>query len=242
MKIIIVLPAVLLLLSGCLAEKNDPAVTAMQAMQARIKENNTVVKEEKPLKTVLDDKEQLRFRLDYARLLIKDNKISEAEHLLDSLRKHEAIAPDVYPLLAEVYELQKNWQHAYISWDVACKLDNSHNLDLQSRLARAALLCEKYDIAEQVYQQWLSPVNHGDKRIQVTALNNLGFTYLLQKKYEQAEIYLKQALEFDPLDKKALANLRLLQELRTRKKQQVTVRPEDLPLDNCYKKRKETSK
>ena len=239
MKIIVTLLAGLLLLSGCLAEKNDSAVTVMQA---RIKENNTIARDEKPLKTVLDEKEQLRFRLDYARLLIKDNKISEAEHLLDSLRKDEAIAPDAYPLLAKVYELQKNWQNAYIAWDVACKLDNSHNIDLQSRLARAALLSEKYDIAEQIYQQWLSPVNQGSKKIQITALNNLGFTYLLQKKYEQAEIYLKQALELDPLDKKALANLRLLQELRTRKKQKVTVLPGGLPLENCYKKRMETKK
>ncbi len=49
--------------------------------------------------------------------------------------------------------------------------------------------------------------------LHVTALNNLGFSALLQKQYVAAHHFFEQALLKDPLNSKALNNLKLVKTL-----------------------------
>lgn len=202
------------LIAGCSAGKSPPNAIAIQKGLA---EEKALEQQKTSLKTILNDKEQLSFRLDYAKLLIKDNRQEEAERLLNTLRKHETIAAQVYPLLADVYELQKKWDKALIAWQESIQRAQKPDIKLEARLARAALRCQRYTIADNIYQKWLSSKTDDEgNHLHITALNNLGFSYMLQKNYPLANLYFNQTLELDPLNKKATTNKKLLLELEHR--------------------------
>ncbi|MEN8141787.1 MAG: tetratricopeptide repeat protein [Thermodesulfobacteriota bacterium] len=205
-----------LALSGCMSAKNGAGLLAEQASEAGSGQGQELA-EKTSLKTSLNASEQLQFRLDYARLLIKDGRLADAERLLDALRRDEEIAPQVYPLLAQVFELQSKWDQALLAWQEAVKRSpEPKDTKLTASLARVALSCEEYGLAEEIYRDWLRLSGEKGDKLHVTALNNLGFNYLLQHDYELAALHLDQALAMDPLNKKAQANSLLLTEMRAR--------------------------
>ncbi|MDG6774904.1 tetratricopeptide repeat protein [Thiomicrorhabdus sp. ZW0627] len=164
---------------------------------------------EKPLATQLNDKEEYEFVMDLARLELNRKRYERAESLLQKLRKEEVKDIRLYRLLGQVYEARHKTQMALIAWQEANKLTDK-TLDDESELARMSLVEGHYSVAETVYQGWLKK---SEGAVQVSALNNLGFSSLLQKRYTQAQSYFEQALKKDPLNSKALNNLKLVKTL-----------------------------
>ncbi|WP_373020460.1 tetratricopeptide repeat protein [Thiomicrorhabdus sp.] len=196
-----VLMAVLLvLLSGCSQMPKKPVSQIDYAKYSQ---------QVKPLATELGEKEEYQFALDLARLEVDRKRYQRAEMLLQKLRKAESKDIRLYRLLGQVYEAQKKNDRALIAWQEANKLADK-TLDDESEMARLSLVEGQYSIAENVYQGWLKKQ---DATLHVSALNNLGFSALLQKRYVQAQNYFEQALQQDPLNGKALNNLKLVKTL-----------------------------
>lgn len=196
-----VLMAVLLvLLSGCSQMPKKPVSQIDYAKYSQ---------QVKPLATELGEKEEYQFALDLARLEVDRKRYQRAEMLLQKLRKAESKDIRLYRLLGQVYEAQQKNDRALIAWQEANKLADK-TLDDESEMARLSLVEGQYSIAENVYQGWLKKQ---DATLHVSALNNLGFSALLQKRYVQAQNYFEQALQQDPLNGKALNNLKLVKTL-----------------------------
>jgi len=162
-----------------------------------------------PLATELSQQEEYEFALDLAKLQIQRKRYERAEVLLQKLRKVKGDDIRLYRLLAQVYEAQQKNDLSLIAWQEVNKRVEA-TIDDESELARLFLMQSEYTPAETIYQAWL---NHSNKAIQVTALNNLGFSALLQKKYTDAENFFLQALQKDPLNSKAINNLKLVKTL-----------------------------
>lgn len=159
-----------------------------------------------PLATELDAKEEYEFALDLVRLQIERKRYAAAESLLQKLRRERDDDIRLYRLLGQVYEAQNKTDIAKVAWAAAVNLHDSTRDD-ESELARLYLIEGDYAAAEAIYQHW---VTNNSKSTQVSGLNNLGFSQLLQKKYAQAKTYFEQALKIDPLNQKARDNLKLL--------------------------------
>ncbi len=206
-KTALLLP-LLLILCGCLLEDNqkalDSRVEASLAEQEWDKQNI--------LKTQLNPKEANAFSIDYAKHLYQAGRYDEAVKLLDNLRKDSETAPEAYHLLALVYEKQNKPELALIAWQELRERSNT-DYTIDNEVARSALLCSRYDIAEEIYISWMSTSTPNDA-IYITGLNNLGFSFLLQERYDEAENLFNEALTNDPLNIKARANLDLLKTIR----------------------------
>ncbi|MBN2867023.1 MAG: tetratricopeptide repeat protein [Thiotrichales bacterium] len=163
----------------------------------------------KPLATDLSAEDEYQFALDLAGLEVKRQRYDRAEGILQKLRKAEREDIRVYRLLAQVYEAQKKPEMALIAWQQANKFTDKTISD-EAELARLALMNEQYASAEAIYQTWLLSADELQK---VSGLNNLGFSAILQKKYSAAKAYFQQALEVDPLNAKAINNLKLVTKL-----------------------------
>lgn len=189
--------ALVMLLNGCALTnvKNDSRIDYAKFSQ-----------QDAPLATELGEQEEYEFALDLARLQVERQRYDQAETLLQKLRRTRADDIRLYRLLGRVYEGQGKPDRALIAWRETQTL-SGRTIEDESQLARLALMQNQYELAEQIYQAWLK---QNDKRVQISALNNLGFSALLQKQYTQAQAYFEQALERDPLNDKALNNLKLL--------------------------------
>lgn len=165
--------------------------------------------QEAPLSTNLSDEDEYQFALDLAAFQVQHQKFDQAESLLQKLRKENHLDIRVYRLLAQLYEGKKNYDLALIAWREVNKLKQS-NIDDEANLARLAIMSDAYSEAEEIYQTWLQ---NASQSTQVSALNNLGFSALLQKKYSEARVYFEQALQKDPLNTKAINNLQLVKTL-----------------------------
>lgn len=187
-----------LFLVGCTQNPTKPTMPTDQ-----------VESQTKPLSTDLNAADEYEFALDLAGLEVKRQRYDRAEALLQKLRKTKKQDNRVYRLLAQVYEAQKKPDMALIAWQQVNKAEDKALSD-ESELARLALMNEKYEMAENIYQSWLQS---GEKLQQVSALNNLGFSSILQKQYAVAKNYFQQALEVDPLNAKAINNLKLVTKL-----------------------------
>lgn len=162
-----------------------------------------------PLETELGEEKEYEFALDLANLVVERKRYVRAEQLLMQLRRENPHDIRVYRLLTKVYEAQSKSELALVAAQEANKL-NTKTIDDEAELARLALMQEKFGLADKTYRAWLkSP----ESVIQVSALNNLGFSALLQKKYGNAQRYFEQALKKDPLNNKALNNLKLVKTL-----------------------------
>lgn len=162
-----------------------------------------------PLASELNQEEEYQFALDLARLEIERKGYNRAEVLLQKLRKVDGDDIRPYRLLAQVYEAQQKNDLSLVAWQEVNKRAEA-TIDDESELARLSLIQSEYAPAEAIYQAWL---NQPDRAVQVTALNNLGFSALLQKKYAKAENFFLQALHKDPLNSKAINNLKLVKTL-----------------------------
>ncbi|GAB6035354.1 tetratricopeptide repeat protein [Galenea microaerophila] len=163
--------------------------------------------ERPPLATHLGDKEAYEFALGVAQLAIKNKHYQKAEEILTKVRQKHPDDVRVYRLLAHMYEQQGQLDLAWVARDKAIKLE-AHTKNDEAEFARLSLLTHRYRQAEKIYQQWLEEAeNENEKSI---ALNNLGLSAFVQQHYKQAQAYFIQALQQDPLNKKARKNLLLL--------------------------------
>lgn len=159
--------------------------------------------------TELGGEGEYEFALDLARLLVEEKRYSRAEMLLYKLRKLNNQDARIYRLLSQVYESQNKIGLALVAMKELSKLPGK-TLNDESELARLALSQEEYAFAEAIYQAWLSSDQLAQ---QVSGLNNLGFSALLQKNYSEAQNYFELALQKDALNAKALNNLKLVKTL-----------------------------
>ncbi len=164
-----------------------------------------------PLKTELNEQEQQAFVLDYAQLLISSGHHGEARKLLEQLRGSDPGNPQVLELLARVYEQEGKSGMALVAWQQVQRTRPDNRADA-AELARVALMNERYDIADAVFRRWLAEAAPGSRE-RVAALNNLGYSELLQGKFERAIYHLQEALELDPLNRRVRSNLALAYEL-----------------------------
>lgn len=206
-KTILILPFLLVLLNGCITDKQE-------ALDVRVEESLAEQQWDKKniLKTQLTPKEAYAFNIDYAKVLYNSERYNEAEALLNKLRKHPEVAPKAYPLLAQVYEKNKKPELALVAWQELRKISDP-DYAIDGQVARSALLCAKYDVADEIYTDWMYNSTPTDT-IYISGLNNLGFSLLLQERYDEAESLFNEALTNDPLNSKARSNLNLLNTLR----------------------------
>jgi len=191
-------------LTGCSSNPSKPPVK----MNPELKREQT-----KPLASKLTEEDEYLFGLDLANLQIKNKQLDRAEKLLVKLKKFKPEDVRVYRLYTRFYAARQNMEMAYISSKQALKMAKAARLDQQS-FAKYALLTDHYGEAEKVYLGWLG---QEDKHsLKVVALNNLGFSALLQKQYQRAHDYFQQALEIDPLNEKARNNLKLVASVKAR--------------------------
>jgi Tfp pilus assembly protein PilF len=165
-----------------------------------------------PLATQVDGEGQYKLLLDLAVMELKQKRYQQAEPILQKLRKLNRADIQVYRMLAQAYEGQQKQHLALLAWQQINQFDE-HTIDDEAEYARLALVEDQYQIAEHIYQQWLNSeeINH-----RLSALNNLGFSRLLQKDFSQAREYFQRALKIDPLNSKALNNLILVDALTGR--------------------------
>lgn len=161
------------------------------------------------LASELGEKEEYEFALDLAQMAVERKRYDRAEVLLQKLRKVNQQDVRSYRLLAKIYEAQGKIQYARVSMQEAIK-QPTKTVDDESEFARLSLMLSDYVSAEEIYQAWLLS-NEASR--QISALNNLGFSQLLQKDYPLAQTYFEQALQKDPLSSKARNNLQLLKTL-----------------------------
>ena len=164
---------------------------------------------EKGLTETLNPEQEYKFALDLAGLEVERNNFDRATSILYELRKDNPEDVRPYRLLAKIFEKQDKRALALVAMQQATKLAE-HTIDDESELARLALMESNYVLAEQVYNDWLKS---SERSVNVSALNNLGFSALLQKRYEVAKSFFKRALLLDPLNSRALNNLILVDTL-----------------------------
>lgn len=174
-------------------------------------EKNTIQMESAPaLATELTSEDEYEFALDIARLEYSKKNFDKAETLLHKLRKFNRQDTRVYRLLAKVYEASNRQELALTAWQEVNRMSDKLTSD-EAELARLALMQDQYDLAKPIYKAWL---DSAELSTQISALNNLGFVALLEGDYKQAQDYLQTALKKDPLNSKALNNLKLVNKLK----------------------------
>jgi|GEM_PF-2740081 len=164
---------------------------------------------DKGLTETLNEEQEYELAIDLAGLEIERDNFDRAISILHELRKDSPADVRPYRLLAQIYEKQDKRSLALVAMKQAVTLP-SHTIDDESELARLALMEENYALAEEVYNVWLKST---DRSVNVSALNNLGFSLLLQKRYFEAWSFFKRALVLDPLNNRALSNLTLVNSL-----------------------------
>lgn len=195
-KKLIVSAALVLMVSACTQVKTKPVDSSMDRPSEL----------EKGLTETLNPEQEYKLALDLAELDVKRNNFERATSILDKLRKESPKDVRPYRLLAKIFEKQGKIDLALVSLQEINKL-HSHTLDDESELARLALMKQNYVLAEKVYRGWLIST---EVSVNVSALNNLGFAALLQKRYADANVYFNRALVLDPLNSRALNNLALV--------------------------------
>lgn len=167
-----------------------------------------------PLAANLSAEQRLDFTLNLLEQALVDASTPQNyQNIEQNLLQLRRGAPDdvrIYRLLIETYIQDSRMDLAYVTAKELVKLPKA-SLDDEDMFASIALSLEDYVTAESVYKRWLEqPASH----TQVAALNNLGFSALLQRNWSQAEDYFTLALERDPLNQRARHNLVLLMTLR----------------------------
>lgn len=189
-----------------------PILTACTVTETKSSSSLSGPGPSEPLAMQVGDKGQYKLLLDLAVMELKQKRYQQAEPLLQKLRKLNREDIQVYRLLAQAYEGQQKQHLALLAWQQINQFE-AHTVDDEAEYARLALIEDQFQIAESIYQRWLhsEQINH-----RLSALNNLGFSRLLQKDFAQARSYFQQALKLDPLNSKALNNLILVDALTGR--------------------------
>ncbi|MDG4812293.1 tetratricopeptide repeat protein [Hydrogenovibrio sp. 3SP14C1] len=202
-KYLILMAAFLFLLSGCSSEPKK--------LSGKPK-SSVPMEEVKPLAKDLTEEDEYEFALDLARMKIEQEHYAKAYSLLKKLKQFKPEDIRIYRLLSTYYEKQGNLEMAFISSQQTLK-NPYKTIQDEQKYARYALLNENYVEADKIYQAWLDRT--GSQTVTVIALNNLGFSALLQKDFDKAQSYFLRALKLDPLNEKARNNLKLIQSIQT---------------------------
>ncbi len=107
---------------------------------------------------------------------------------------------------------------------------DSDNAAAWHGLAIVSDLNEDWDLAEMNYKRALAL-----RRDDVHLLNDLGYSYLLQKRYDEASRYLARALQIDPHYEKASINLAILDVQRGRREQALARLTDMYPADQAHR-------
>lgn len=193
----------LVLLSGCSSEPKK--------LSGEMK-SSVPMEEVKPLAKDLTEDDEYEFALDLARMNIEQEHYDKAYSLLKKLKQFKPDDIQIYRLLSTYYEKQGDLKMAFISSQQTLK-NAAKTIQDEQIYARYALLNENYAEADKIYQAWLDRT--GSQAVTVIALNNLGFSALLQKDFERAQTYFLKALKLDPLNEKARNNLKLIESIQT---------------------------
>lgn len=189
-----------MLLTGC---------SQTPVKMAALEKNTVEVSHGTPLASELSAEDEYQFALDLARLNVTKQRFAKAETLLHKLRKEKPSDIRVYRLLAELYEQSERLDLSLTAWQEVNKNAQKTTKD-EAQLARLAIMLERYELAKPIYEAWLNAANPAK---QASALNNLGFVALLEGQVAQAQNYLKRALQIDPLNSKAIHNLKLVAQM-----------------------------
>lgn len=174
------------------------------------REKNTVALEKvEPLANELDEQQEFDFALDVVSLELKNKRFDKAYRLLTKLKKNQPNDIRVYRNYVRYYQLIDDTEMAYLSARTALTKSGATQKD-EDIFAKLALMTENYVEAEDIYQNWLDDTQ--DEQVEVIAMNNLGFSALLQKDFDRAKGYFNQALVKDPLNEKARNNLQLIKQ------------------------------
>ncbi|QBZ83754.1 TPR repeat-containing protein [Hydrogenovibrio crunogenus] len=202
-KHLIFVSVFLILLSGCSSEPKK--------LSGKTK-SSVPMEEVKPLAKDLTEDDEYEFALDLARLNVEQEHYEKAYSLLKKLKQFKPDDIRIYRLLSTYYEKQNDLKMAFISSQQTLK-NPAKTIQDEQVYARYALLNENYAEADKIYQAWLDRTK--SQAVTVIALNNLGFSALLQKDFERAQTYFLKALKLDPLNEKARNNLKLIESIQT---------------------------
>lgn len=194
MRRALLLLAVTLALGGCAMQPTSPSG------------------EEKQLQTRLEGDEQKSFLRDYARLLSESGNHAEAARILEELRREDPSDLAITRQIADVYERAGQLELALLAWEGIYR-GKGDPLQDGAEFARVALLNRRYGLAREVYHDWLDAAGENSSR-RITAMNNLGYSYLLERDMSNARYWFERALAIDPLHGRARANLELLRRLQ----------------------------
>ena len=186
-------------LAGCSSSPSVPS---------KPKPSEIPIDQAEPLASNLSEDDEYKFGLDLVALEIRNKQFDRADRLLNKLKKYKPDDVKVYRLYTDYYEAKQNLDMAYVSSQQVIKQSGKTKSDEQ-RFAKFALMTDHYKEAEAIYHQWLEDAD--SSTLEVVALNNLGFSALLQKHYKKAKDYFEQAIQKDPLNEKARNNLKLIQ-------------------------------
>lgn len=167
-----------------------------------------------PLAKELNEQDEYELALDMARLDIKEKRYDKAYLLLTKLKKFKPTDIRIYRLLTQYYAARDDLEMAFIASQQGLKMEGAGINDEQT-YARYAMQTNRYQQADAIYQDWYD--QSSTESMQVIALNNLGFSALLQQDFKQAKDYLAQALELDPLNEKARNNMKLIQSIQSKR-------------------------
>jgi Flp pilus assembly protein TadD len=165
------------------------------------------------LQTRLEGDKQKSFLQDYAALLSESGNHAEAARILEELRREDPSDLGITRQIADVYERTGQLELALLAREGVYR-GGGDPLQDGAELARVALLNRRYGLAREVYHGWLAEARPNSSR-QVSAMNNLGYSYLLEHDMENARAWFERALAIDPLHGRARANLELLRQLQT---------------------------
>jgi Tfp pilus assembly protein PilF len=169
--------------------------------------------EEKQLQTRLEGDEQKSFLRDYARLLSESGNHAEAARILEELRREDPANLAITRQIADVYERAGQLELALLAWEGIYRGKKGDPLQDGAEFSRVALLNRRYGLAREVYHDWLAVAGENSS-LRITAMNNLGYSYLLERDMSNARYWFERALALDPLHGRSRANLELLRRLQ----------------------------
>ncbi|WP_024850514.1 tetratricopeptide repeat protein [Hydrogenovibrio kuenenii] len=193
------LTTIVLMVVGC---------TSSPAIPDKSHPNEIPVDQVEPLASNLTQDDEYKFGLDLVALEIRNKQFGRADRLLGKLKKYKPDDIRVYRLYTDYYEAKQDYAMAFVSSEQVLKKSGVNSKD-EDRHAKYALMTDHYAEADKIYQHWLDDAD--STSVEVIALNNLGFSALLQKHYRKAKDYFQKAINKDPLNEKARNNLKLIQ-------------------------------
>lgn len=160
-----------------------------------------------PLKTHLTLTERQAMAMDLAALYLNYGELKKTKILLDALRRAKPYHPRVLRLLAGYYIKSGDPQMAMKVLQLMMQKKLAKERD-ESLLAHLALQNGQTELAQGIFKKWTRQCTGQSC---ARAWNNLGWSLFVAGDYTTAKAAFERALSFDPLNEKALNNLKLVQ-------------------------------